>query len=248
MLPILVIDNNDIPVYQVCRYIWRSNVEKYKSEIKLLFLRSSSDIPVNEIKIDRDCIYVNKVESTNVEITNKTIAAIRHCLKNYEFNHLLRTNLSSFYAINNLLRSLNNLPKTNCYAGYQGIFQNDQDIISFCSGSGYLISRDICEYLCLNSDSCEIGALNDDVWVGKVLQGIPRTGLPRTDFYIDTTLGVQLIKKLSEMTKNGELEQGIHFRVKCINEFERINVDSFILFFLYNYFNIGPNKKNLRML
>jgi hypothetical protein len=167
---------------------------------------------------------------------------IRHCLRSYEFNHLLRTNLSSFYAINNLLRSLNNLPKTNCYAGYQGVFQNDQDIISFCSGSGYLISRDICEYLCLNSDSCEIGALNDDVWVGKVLEGIPRTGLPRTDFYIDTTLGVQLIKKLSEMTKNGELDQGIHFRVKCINEFERINVDSFILFFLYNpRFSIRPD-------
>ena len=237
MLPILVIDNNDLPIYKVCRYIWRSNIEKYRKEVKLFFLRSSNDVSTDGIKFERDCIYVNKADSTNVEIIKKTLAAIKHCLNQYEFNYLLRTNLSSFYSINNLLLSLNDLPKANCYAGYKGIFQNEENLISFCSGSGFLLSRDVCEYLYANSSLFDVGNLNDDVWVGKVLQNTPRTWLSRTDFCINSGINVQLINLLMGMHKCGSLDTIIHFRVKCLNEFERINVDSFILFFLHNYFN-----------
>ena len=237
MLPILVIDNNDLPIYQICRHIWRSNVQKFQNEVKLFFLRSSKDVPIGEVVINGEYIYTNKSDSSNVEIINKTLVAIKYLLDDYEFDWILRTNLSSFYSIENLLKCLHSLPKTNAYAGYPGIFHNGNKIISFCSGSGYLISKDVCRQLLVARKVHHEEDLPDDVWVGNVLESVPRINMTRTDFCSHIKVNSHLIDHLMMLKHSTIMKNEIHFRVKCPDKDERINIDSLILLFLFNYFN-----------
>jgi hypothetical protein len=237
LLPILVIDNNELPIYKIGRYIWRKNVDKYKDKIKLIFLRSTANLGCGQCVLEDDCFYVGCTDQSNIEIIKKTLLCINYCLDNYNFDTILRTNLSSFYAINNLIKLLEILPRTNLYAGYKGFFDNNHELISFCSGSGFLISRDICSHLLNRSDQQIATELLDDVWFGKALKDVPRLELPRKDFCKYDSINIDLLRDINEMKNNGALDNQIQFRVKSNNASQRINVDSFILNYLYNHFN-----------
>ncbi len=50
----------------------------------------------------------------------KSILAFQYILKNYKFDYVIRTNISTFWNLNKLNRVLTKLPNKKCVAGYWG--------------------------------------------------------------------------------------------------------------------------------
>ena len=86
---------------------------------------------------------------------------INHCLQNFDFDYIYRTNLSSVLNLNKLYSYLQN--NTVDYAG--------QHMETFISGSGIILSKEACKKL-IQDKSLIDNMEPDDVAIGKTLSKI----------------------------------------------------------------------------
>jgi hypothetical protein len=84
-----------------------------------------------------------------------------------------RTNLSSVLDFEGLQRYIGTINSSGFYGGYVGKTIGEKDIW-FASGAGFLMSRDVAEYLVLNKASLRWDLI-DDVAIGALLE--PRYGI-----------------------------------------------------------------------
>jgi hypothetical protein len=103
-------------------------------------------------------------------ILYKTMEALSYFLS-FDYNFIWRTNLSSVLDFAGLQRYLGTIRSTEFYGGYVGKTVSG---IWFASGAGFLMSRDVAEYLVLNKDSLRWDLI-DDVAIGALLE--PRYGI-----------------------------------------------------------------------
>lgn len=113
-------------------------------------------------KIVEDKIYSTAQEGL-YNIGYKTLDSF-DLLKNFNFDYLFRTNSSSYIIQENLIKFLANKPRKNFYSGIIGNY-ND---ISYCSGSGYFISRDIFDKVLFHRNEWN-HQLIDDVAIGDLI-------------------------------------------------------------------------------
>lgn len=138
------------------------------------------------------------------EVFRKTILAFKFLLdNNYSFTHIYRTNSSSYVNLDKLFEYVSTVSDTNFYGGLRG---NIKDI-SFASGSGFLISRDLVKRLVDNMDTFDFTQL-DDIGISKFIyiqNKIPITEIIRVDIPNETVLN----------TINKEnVSRSFHYRVK----------------------------------
>lgn len=166
--------------------------------------------------------YGNKITSINVKETNiiidnntsetlypgilhKTIFGLEYINNNYTYKHILRTNLSSFFIIDNLIKINKSLPDTNVYAGIC--------TSTFVSGAGFWLSKDNVEYILNNRSNINFNMM-DDVAIGDLLKHVTKTQLSRYDVSeFDEYIDVENILQY--------LENHYHIRIKSVNR----NVD-----------------------
>ena len=84
-------------------------------------------------------------ELTQKEDELKTIFGLEYINKTYSYKHILRTNLSSFFILDNLIKLNKSLPEANLYAGVT--------TPHFISGAGFWMSKDIVEYILNNKNT-----------------------------------------------------------------------------------------------
>ena len=112
-------------------------------------------------------------------ILHKTVEALSYFLRERSsliippYNFVWRTNLSSVLDFEGLRRYLGTISSTGFYGGYVGKTVGEKDIW-FASGAGFLMSRDVAEYLVSNRDSLRWDLI-DDVAIGALLE--PRYGI-----------------------------------------------------------------------
>jgi hypothetical protein len=113
-------------------------------------------------------------------VGRKTIAAFEHVLGDVDFDVVFRTNCSSYVDLLNLRQHvLARAPERGFYAGLIGM----HDGVTFASGSGYFLSRDLVE-LAVQERAAWDHSLVDDVALGAVLDrhGFRPEPAPRQDF------------------------------------------------------------------
>lgn len=118
---------------------WKTYMKKVDNvKIYLLYCRSDLD---EQMVVDEDegTILYNCEESLIPGIYLKSIYAMEYCDKKYNYDYLIRTNLSSFYNIPKLTEYLDKQPKYNFAGGKQILSSN----ISSISGAGIIISQDL---------------------------------------------------------------------------------------------------------
>lgn len=71
-------------------------------------------------------------------MTMRVIRAMEYIHNNFTYDYLIRTNLSTFWHFDLLLKRLTELPKTNCLSGRIGVFPPP-----FVTGTGMIISNDL---------------------------------------------------------------------------------------------------------
>ncbi len=143
----------------------------------------------------------------------KTRMVVEYLLKNYDFDFLYRTNVSSYIDLAGLLKFVQNLDtKTEVYMGVIG----KEKHISFASGSGYLISRPTLEKFARHFKSWDHFQI-DDVALGKIAKlhmKIEPLPMRRTDI-------INVVTCTKEMVTESNT---FHFRCKSHSPLETIKI------------------------
>ncbi len=115
----------------------------YKQDIKYFFLEYKKDM-VQDIFEENDYIYVKGEESVVPGVIIKLKKCVDYINKNYDYEYIVRANLSTIFNLNRLLDLYNNIPKT-MFGGYY-IFN------SFISGVAIFISKDLTEKIIISAN------------------------------------------------------------------------------------------------
>ena len=225
---ILVIDSDVEPIYKLGREIWRINAAKHGVEI--FFLRATKDIEDDSITISQDVIYTKWVNDLEGRLIDKTLKGFKHILKSEDQQYILRTNLSSFFNLGLFKEFISILPDSSIYAGsIESIELEMPDKIkrgiNFCSGSGFIVSRDIASLVLERERGCPRDLL-DDVWMSLVLIDIQRLGFQRCNL-----TNLKQIDASSIIAMNQKIEQAIsencfQYRIKNEGQAPREQLDA----------------------
>ena len=233
-LLILIIDSEQEEIYKFAKNIWETNLKISNS--KVFYLNTTNEITDDKVYLKNKHLYSKHHSSMNYRIIDKTLKAFKYSLVHEDFDFILRTNLSSFFDIVSLINYLNDSPTTNFYSGSIEYFpynlNNINTYLSFCSGSGFIVSKDLVERLVHDKESCPID-FPDDVWIASRLINIERKPFSRIDFCDITTINSDSFSSIQSKINYGILINNFHFRVKN-NNTNRFIVDSFILSSLLN--------------
>lgn len=202
----------------------------YKIKIFLIFGNNNK---LNELKISsEDIIITDTSESVIPGILIKTLNSYRYIEENYSYKHILRTNLSSFFIIDNLIKISKNLPNENAYAAVIGKYRNNKNIL-FGSGAGFWLSRDYVLFVLNNKKNLNFNLI-DDVAIGNLMKNKKIISLPRYD--LDKNINFENKKDLlNNIISNN------HYHIRIKNPKNRlIDLDYFKTFtkILYNNLDV----------
>lgn len=162
ILLVIANDTNDYYCEMIKNY-WIpliNYVKKNHISIRIFLLFGKH--PIN-IKIDLNDIIVKETgEGYIPQILQKTILALEDIYKTYEFKHLIRSNLSSFFRIDKLIQLSDNLSNKDVYTGFRGY--NPTHI----NGGGIWLSKDVLFYLLQNKTKLNYKII-DDVAISNLL-------------------------------------------------------------------------------
>lgn len=166
---ILIIATDNLDSYITLQNTWRKYMNNHE-HIKCFFIKMDpnidSDVFYDETK-DKNTIYVKGKESIAPGILQKTVKSIEYVLQNYEFDYLLRTNLSSVVDLDMLYdRYANNENKVE-YGGF--ISESYKGIIPYVCGNSIVFSKNMCNFFIDNKEELNY-VLPDDVSIGQFMQ------------------------------------------------------------------------------
>ena len=121
-------------------------------DIKTFFIYGR--VPKSSVPHCKHDLFFNCSESLRPGILIKSLMAFTHILKNYDFDYVVRTNISTFWNFEGLSKVLDKLPKTNCLAGRVEKHR-------FITGTNITISKDLVEYITQNTNRIRIHRCDD---------------------------------------------------------------------------------------
>ncbi len=192
---VLVIASHNKPEYLQMEQLWLLRKPHINCDVWLVhskpvrewvgdIVNDSWTDPENiEVDLGRRTIYVKQSECLIPGILAKTVKALEWASDHYDY--VWRTNLSSVLDFDGLYQyCLNISNNTGFYGGYIGEYQHSTNILlkkegvwgnyqfsHFASGAGFLMSRDVVEYL-LENQSLLRWDLIDDVAIGLLLEPV----------------------------------------------------------------------------
>ncbi len=165
----LIIDNDSTIFYKNFHLLWKTYMKK-EDDILCIFLRMKEDLTkMEEYDEKEQILYFKGKEEYIPGILYKTIKGIQYVLKNFNFDYLTRTNLSSFWHFQNYKKTLTKLPTERLCLGNIGFYPELNTL--FMSGAGITLSKDVVEELSKNNRQLNY-MLIDDVSIGHLLKKI----------------------------------------------------------------------------
>jgi len=170
----LIISSYDIPAYCIMKNIIDLYCEKSKKKysLKHFFLEFSKSIPDN-ILVKENTIYVKGEESIIPGIFYKTMHALMYINNNYDYDIVIRTNLSSFFNLDNLYKLIDTkiFDNNNIAVGYR-------PFNTFISGTSIILPKKVSLKLC--NKERNNSKIHDDVLISRILKkiGISLISLP----------------------------------------------------------------------
>ncbi len=207
-LVILIIASDNNPIYREHQEVWKKYMNSRK-EIKSFFIFGDPNIkkPVLE---NGDKLLIKCEESYIPGIFQKSIRAIKYINRKYQYDFLIRTNLSSFYIYDNLLPYLENQnPNLELFAGKRTKSKMSPDNF-FISGAGILFSKRSVQTLIKESRKLKpdmTKSLPDDLIISYLMKSVGQTNIP-----------FQVVHKMDQMKQIGKQ---FHIRVRMLNGREK---------------------------
>jgi hypothetical protein len=128
------------PLYPTMKKVWESYMNE-NSSIKVVFVYGSSKL---EQKNDYDLVYPEVKENSWPGILSKTLKAFSDIESNYDYDFIIRTNLSTFWDLNKLEQRLNGLKTEKSLTGtHIRIKSKDNVEYNYIAGYDMVMSRDL---------------------------------------------------------------------------------------------------------
>jgi hypothetical protein len=227
----LIISSKNNNYYQEMKRLTSMYMSKYSYNINFFFIEADPNIK-SQMEVIGNNIFVKDKETYTPGIFIKTIKALKYINDNYNYDYLIRTNSSSFFNIENMLKYLSNLPKEKYAIGFT---LNLPKYGNFLHGTSTIITKDISHYLYQYYNNFDL-KIADDVLMSLILksQNITLNVLDETkiQFLINNIYDESQPKLLIE-------DNILYYRVKNDNNGNR-DVDimyfKFLLNKIYNVF------------
>ena len=189
----LIISSDTEPVYAEHRKVWSSYMNS-KKEIECYFIQYRDGPQA----IEGNTFWLKGKESFAGIIT-KTLDSLDFFLKKDSYDFIIRTNLSSVWNFNALLKHLETLPTEKVYNGIIGQHEG----IHFASGSGFIMSPDVAKLIIENRRIAESLKIIDDVDIAFALDkvGIKPSLGRRNDTLVYDEKSYHYRIKLADRTK-----------------------------------------------
>jgi hypothetical protein len=230
-LIMLIISSNDLPVYKEFRNIISAYHAKYKDRVRHFYVEFKPDMDEDVLEIG-EYIYVKGVESFHPGIYNKTMAAIRHINSKYNYRHIIRTNVSSLWNLENTLAYQKWLPIFNFAGGilheynFITLEDNNNNVFNFITGTGIFMTKDVADKLSNTILSSDVSLVSNTIKLCAITEIFPD----------DVSIGFILGKLGYELNHIGNEKWRL-----CIND--SYSIDDF----KYNelYYRIKNNDRNI---
>lgn len=253
-LILIVIASRNTIYDQFVYYYWIHFIKYvnkyYSNKIKIFLSYDNCDITdFNDIK---DNILYYELENTDKyknnifgypnnyipNILQKTINSFKYVNLNYNYKYVLRTNLSSFFILENLIKIYEKLPEKNLFGGI-----NKTRCITtgypFVNGSALWFSKDIIDYIITNENKLKYEYI-DDVAISILLNEHVKSYIfPRYDI-VNITNNIKNKKKLLNIIKQ---RKHYHIRLK-IDKNRDLDIENAKEFTKILYINNEVNNGN----
>ena len=208
---------------KIIQYIKKKNLS---IKVILLFNKNKDSIDIDS----DDYLEFNYEENFIPGILKKTVDALEYVNKNYDYKHVLRTNLSSFFIIKNLLKKSNVLKNKKLYAGVENIYTRMKSRPRFLNGAQIWLSRDTVGLILKKKDKLNYNII-DDVSLGIFFSrnNIKRTKTIRYCYFLEDK-GKKSWQRMNIINK--------HYHVRLKSFVKNRNNEINILKILCKKFNI----------
>lgn len=187
--------------------------------VKTLFIYGNVD--KSQVLQTKHDLYFDCPENLRPGILIKTIKAFEYIKKNYTYDYVVRTNISTFWNIRLLLRKLKFFPNKRFIAGETVRTKYKR----FISGTGIILSKDLINILIKNKNKLNY-QIPDDVMLSQYLHNNHKIRYyrePRCDKYIKR---IPLNKRFVPR----------HFTSYRLKTKRNRNLDSYKIFKLWKFF------------
>ena len=207
----LIISSSDVPQYLQMKELSQLYYNLFNDKIKHFYIEFKKDLE-DDIIEQGNHIYMKGEDSFIPGILIKTKKALEYINNNYNYDYVIRTNLSSFWDLNNLLIFKNYLPREKLCCGHL-------PFKTFISGTGIIMSIDVSKKITplINTTI----SYNDDIYITNLLskckykiQNIEDAGFKITYLVYDNN------NKIPDNTNNN-----LYYRIK--NGDRNIDIDMF---------------------
>jgi hypothetical protein len=129
------------PLYPHFKKVYEQYI--YENEnIKFFFLYGGD---TNFERKEHDLVYDDVFENDYPGMITKTLLGMEYVTKNYNYDFLIRTNLSTFWNVKKLENRLDSLPKEKYLSGHYIKVANKETIYEYPAGFDMIMSKDIVE-------------------------------------------------------------------------------------------------------
>jgi hypothetical protein len=168
---ILIISSFDLHEYAEMKRLSHTYYSLFPNDIRFFYIEARDQ--EEESVEDGNTLYLKGTESVIPGIYLKTMKALQHIQSNYNYDFVLRTNLSSIFNIPHVIQYFQNKPLQRFAGGYP--------VFWFTSGTFICFSRDVGELL--TQDIRYGDDTHDDVLISRLLdeRQITRQGMEPFD-------------------------------------------------------------------
>jgi hypothetical protein len=157
-------DGHYVALENAIRETWGSEKSKHEDIVDIIYYYGDPSLE-SDFKLEGDKLWVKSSEGY-FNTWNKTLMMFDFISKNYKFDYLFRTNLSSYVDLKNLQNFAKGNYKENFYCGSFG----NLDPGNFCSGAGYFLSKNLIKLILSQKEKLFEESV-DDLALGRFLYG-----------------------------------------------------------------------------
>lgn len=163
---LLVLASDNTPLYQEFRKVYQAYLDSNPNiRVFLVYGNQYSFEPQSY-----DLVYNDIEENYNPGMITKTVRAIEYIDANYDYDFLIRTNLSTFWHLDGLFSRLKNTPTQKCFTGSLiSCRYKDQSSPQYIAGVNLILSRDLVKHLIDDQDEMCQWKLPEDWAMSQVL-------------------------------------------------------------------------------
>jgi hypothetical protein len=218
-------------------------IKRNKCRVKIYFT-FGNDVPIEDLGIPKENTFISSVNESRVPgILIKTLDAMEFIDSNYKYKHILRSNLGSFFILENLLKVCKSLSAKNTYASHKGSTRLCEHGVDFAHGCGFWISSDVVKELIGKRKNININK-PDDIAISLLLKDRDIQSVQRFDMTHNITNGEDLLIPI-ERAPGPKGATGIQI-FKVTNDHHREEVLKYIMSLDHYHIRIKNSSRQLR--